>query len=287
MSMERIRGIEMAHKMRRGFTLTELLVVIAVIGMLVALLMPAIQAARARARQTQCTNHQKELGNAMLQYTTAKQRYPGFANTSGESWVVALLPHLGHETAWKRFRSAEADVRFEAAPTLDQLVCPSDLDKDPDDLADPSVLVAAADVYRRNPLSYVVNRGICRNRKDLTENITVRPSDIPDPGVTVMISERRARCSEEDPGPGPYTSLLPSAVGFRWYVDRKAASPVDFGITEAETPSGGGPQLSSNHGGGVVVLFCDGHTDFLPEATRTSEYSLFGLDYIEQEINPP
>lgn len=282
MSTESTRGIEMAHKTRHGFTLTELLVVIAVIGMLVALLMPAIQAARARARQTQCTNHQKELGTAMLQYTTAKQRYPGYANASDESWVVALLPHLGHETAWKRFRAAEPDVRFEAAPTLDQLVCPSDLDKDLDDLANDSLLVASKAAYRRNPLSYVVNRGICRNRKDLTHNITVRPSDISDPGVTVMISERRARCSEEDPGPGPYTSLLPSAVGFRWYVDTEAGT--DYGITDPETPSGGGPQLSSNHSGGVVVLFCDGHADFLPESTRTSEYSLFGLDYINQEI---
>src|SRR5690349_21909154 len=60
----------------RGFTLVELLVVIAIIGILVALLLPAIQAAREAARRTQCTNKMKQIGLAMLNYESARKQLP-------------------------------------------------------------------------------------------------------------------------------------------------------------------------------------------------------------------
>jgi prepilin-type N-terminal cleavage/methylation domain-containing protein/prepilin-type processing-associated H-X9-DG protein len=64
------------HSGSRGFTLVELLVVIAIIGILVALLLPAIQAAREAARRTQCTNKLKQLGLAMLNYESARKELP-------------------------------------------------------------------------------------------------------------------------------------------------------------------------------------------------------------------
>jgi prepilin-type N-terminal cleavage/methylation domain-containing protein len=60
----------------RGFTLVELLVVIAIIGILVALLLPAIQAAREAARRSQCTNKMKQLGLAVLNYESARKILP-------------------------------------------------------------------------------------------------------------------------------------------------------------------------------------------------------------------
>jgi prepilin-type N-terminal cleavage/methylation domain-containing protein len=60
----------------RGFTLVELLVVIAIIGILVALLLPAIQAARESARRTQCLNYLKQWGIAMQLHHDTKDRLP-------------------------------------------------------------------------------------------------------------------------------------------------------------------------------------------------------------------
>lgn len=62
-----------------GFTLVELLVVITIIGMLMALLLPAIGAVRATGQQTECSNNMRQLGTAIINYETSKQKLPGYA----------------------------------------------------------------------------------------------------------------------------------------------------------------------------------------------------------------
>lgn len=114
---------------RGGFTLVELLVVIAIIGILIALLLPAVQAAREAARRTQCLNNLKQLGIAAHNHHGAQKRFPNSVNEYVQSYLVPLLPYM-EETAIYNMFDHKIHVRSSAnrpawGRTLTAVRCPS------------------------------------------------------------------------------------------------------------------------------------------------------------------
>ena len=102
---------EKAPRGKKGFTLVELLVVIAIIGILIALLLPAVQAAREAARRMQCTNNLKQIGLAIQNYYDANKGLPagmaglaGFPNRIGS--ILVLLPYMEQQQKYEPFATA-------------------------------------------------------------------------------------------------------------------------------------------------------------------------------------
>ncbi len=117
---------------RSAFTLVELLVVIAIIGILVALLLPAVQAAREAARRTQCTNQLKQIGLALQNYHDTRKAFPTGRTSPtqlGVAWSYLILPQmeLGNiYDAYDKTQRVDAPANATAMRTpIDVYVCPS------------------------------------------------------------------------------------------------------------------------------------------------------------------
>jgi prepilin-type N-terminal cleavage/methylation domain-containing protein/prepilin-type processing-associated H-X9-DG protein len=155
---ERIHSHVAARKTepdRRAFTLVELLVVIAIIGVLVALLLPAVQAARESARRSQCTNNVKQLALACMSFHDANGEFPpaltysekaltargntptrnGMPNVDanplhGPNWVIMILPYIEQQALKARFDFSQyisADLNQEPrSQTITTMLCPTD-----------------------------------------------------------------------------------------------------------------------------------------------------------------
>ena len=138
---------------RRGFTLVELLVVIAIIGVLVALLLPAVQAAREAARRTQCSNNLKQIAIAIHNYHDSMRSFPpGYISTNpgvpgssswcrsggvqGAPWTVLILPYTEQGNLHSKFNF---NVKFQStsnqmAPPNDAVVVPMKMYQCPSDI---------------------------------------------------------------------------------------------------------------------------------------------------------
>ena len=132
-----------------GFTLIELLVAMAIIGLLIALILPAVQSAREAARRVQCKNHLKQLGLAVHGYHDLFQLLPisisPYADgphpppqRNGKGWIVGILPHLEQQTLFDKLAVGFAGDFFSGTGlkkpacrdaikfSLSVLQCPSD-----------------------------------------------------------------------------------------------------------------------------------------------------------------
>ena len=119
--------------LRQAFTLVELLVVIAIIGVLVALLLPAVQAAREAARRMRCQNNLKQVSLAWHNYHDSLLSLPsGCISTNDLNWAVFVLPYLEQRGLYEKFVFTAGDYNTPAASKnhlamnkIDAYLCPS------------------------------------------------------------------------------------------------------------------------------------------------------------------
>ncbi len=278
--------LEMHTPKRDAFTLVELLVVIVIITMLIGLLVPAVLSARATARKTQCMNNMKNLGDALIQFDLARNRFPGYADTmpgqdDDVSWAVMILPNIQRNDLWNQFRRQNISSPPEPpqAVEIDLFACPSDYGQE--DYQQSYVVNCGQIDYAvtsTTPTSYIdwpANGVFLYRPKTRGKHVTA--SRIVDGTQhTLLLSEnlQSGPWLEPDNSTTPPTVLrtiptndIEMSVGMLWYSASDHVSlpvpPADGWHINDDKEEHARPL--SNHSGGVNVVFCDGHTQFLRE----------------------
>jgi prepilin-type N-terminal cleavage/methylation domain-containing protein/prepilin-type processing-associated H-X9-DG protein len=281
----------MRRHFRSGFTLVELLVVIAIIGILIALLLPAVQAAREAARRSQCTNNLKQIGLAMHNYhDTYKVFPPGwiyFGNNQPEfGWAVFIMPFMEQKPLYDAmdpntrklrnlFKTGAAQADIDLLQTvIENYKCPSDDSPELNSLED-----FGGDFFDIATANY---KGSCgsenkgkgdENTGVLYGNSKIKFADIKDgTSSTFLAGETNSDQSAAVwAGIGKANSLNVTGV-------YRTAGRVNFKLNGYLPPgsTNNGKGFSSYHPGGANFLFCDGSVHFVSETIDYDTSSPYG-----------
>ncbi|QDU96905.1 DUF1559 domain-containing protein [Lignipirellula cremea] len=289
---------------RHAFTLVELLVVIAIIGVLVALLLPAVQAAREAARRSQCSNNLKQLGLGVHGFIDQNLKLPpgvvdnGLTSASGAngailngwSWGTQILPYMELTTMYDTLEPTQAPYIMTGFPSwkvsqaqarvnqaLPVFICPTDAQDQ----------TQTFDGYVQTSCNYVGN---CQQKQLDHDSLSysngvlfnssygkLKIRDITDGTTnTILIGERATRSRS-------------TQSGTLWGAAKPFGNLIDTRSTNAQAPeathkwnriyllAGGHRRINQNsttvsyaslHGKGAQFVFCDGSTHFISESVE-------------------
>ena len=254
-----------------GFTLVELLVVIAIIGILVALLLPAVQAAREAARRTSCVNNEVQIALALHGYEFHFETLPaGSTNLTGPirnepqglaiSWIVRILPYMEENTLFKKFDMAlgayaPANAKVRAAEMV-TIQCPSE---GGEFYNEAHTIANGSYMGCHNDLEAPIDKD---NHGVLFLNSQIRYSDIEDgSSKTLMLSE--ALVSKDELGWVSGTRATLRNTGTKPNGNKSPDAAVDGEKEPVNSLEVGG--FSSRHPGGVNTAFADGSVHFISD----------------------
>lgn len=307
--------VEVSLRNRAGVSLTEVLVAIAIIVLLLAFLLPAVQQSREAARRMQCQSHLKQLGIAIHNYESSYGIVPPGA-TMGYSWMAQILPYVDRSNLYQKIDFSDVflgDMHPIVAEIVPLYLCPSD------GTSSISPAGRARNSYSGNSGTGVLDRGYnglfqhaCTDCGEKWSAGPIRWSDVSDAlSTTAMVSEHlmgdnssiltrviwnldswheplsdfKSACLRETPRFNSGGSLYGDgwAHGFCWLAGDPGGTWYNHVFTPMQPSCYNGTRVpegiytvASNHPGGVHLLFADGHVQFVSQSIDQAVWTAVG-----------
>jgi prepilin-type N-terminal cleavage/methylation domain-containing protein len=299
----------------RGFTLVELLVVIAIIGILIALLLPAVQAAREAARRIQCANHVKQITLGVIQHYETMRYFPaggwnsayigdpdlGFRDKQCGGWIYNILPWIEQQNLRDMGKGTSGMAKQTAltklsATPISLLYCPSRRDAIAYPLApwditggyqgSPFVNITFSPTMKLGRNDYAANAGRLSgtvpwdpsdNGLIISGNV-ITPADIRD-GLshTLLLGEKYLNPDSYENGSDGADNNC-AYGGFDWDIVRWVAQNSFVKPPNSDRPGYGDPiAFGSAHPGGFHMALCDGAVRTISYEVDPQAYQQLGL----------